>query len=140
MKFFTIGLLVLMVLGAAPLQTTPTPTPTEAELALRVLRAINVARVENGLPPYAFNLLLAQSAQGHSEFMRETGEIVHEGPGDLNPIDRVAMTGYPYIRVGENIYAGIGGPEKAVEWWLTADEEHRKNVLHPELREIGIGA
>jgi hypothetical protein len=140
MKFLVSVFLIFSVLGAAPAQTTPTPPATDAALALRVLKAINVARVENGLPPYAFNPLLTQSAQGHSEFMRETGEIVHEGPGDLTPIERVGMTGYPYIRVGENIYAGIGGPEKAVEWWLTADEAHRKNVLHPELREVGIGA
>jgi uncharacterized protein YkwD len=140
MKFLVSVLLVISVLSGAFAQTTPTPPGTDAELALRVLKAMNVARVENGLPPYAFNPLLAQSAQGHSEFMRETGEIVHEGPGDLTPIERVAMTGYPYLRVGENIYAGISGPEKAVEWWLTADEAHRKNVLHDELREVGIGA
>src|SRR6187549_2197757 len=98
MKFLVSVLLVISVLGGTFAQGTPTTQATEAELALRVLRAINVARVVNGLPPYAFNPLLAQSAQGHSEFMRETGEIGHEGQGDLTPIEGVAMTGYPYIR------------------------------------------
>lgn len=138
MKLFLTTLLLMMALPAA---ATPTPRPGEAELAARMLTAINDARVENGLAPYALNPLLTQAAQAHSEYQMEMGEISHIGPGDMTALDRVALTGYPFIRVNENIYGGgLSSPEDAVEWWLTADEAHNRNVLHPDMREAGIGA
>src|SRR5574341_47191 len=113
---------------------------SDAELAARLFSAINAARIASGLPPYAFNPLLTQSAQAHSEYQRDSGQITHTGPGETRPYDRAVAVGYPAARVNENIYAGVSGPEAAVEWWLTADEPHRHNVLHPSLREVGIGA
>lgn len=112
----------------------------DIELAARMLSAVNGARIAEGLAPYAMNPLLTASAQTHSEYQRDTGQITHTGPDEARPYDRALAAGYPASRVNENIYAGIGGPEKAVEWWLTADEPHRHNVLHPTLREVGVGA
>ena len=141
MRALAVVILMFGVFATSQFATpTPTPIPSDTERALAVLKAINAARVANGLPPYAYNPMLAQSAQAHSEYMRDTGQVVHTGPGDLAPVDRVAATGYPYIRVGENIFAGIRGPDDAVHWWLTNDEAHRHNVLHPDMREAGIGA
>jgi hypothetical protein len=130
--FFTAILLTLSLI-------TPTPQPTDADIAARVLKAVNEARVANGLPPYALNPLLTQAATVHSQYMMDTGEVVHTGPGDTTALERVGATGYPYLRVNENIFAGMRSAEEAVEWWLTNDEAHRHNVLHPDMREIGIG-
>src|SRR5687768_12015094 len=138
MKLLISVILLMMGVSAA---ATPTPRPSDDELAARMLIAINEARVENGLAPYALNPLLTQAAQAHSEYQMEMGQISHIGPGEMTALDRVALTGYPFIRVNENIYAGgVSSPEDAVEWWLTADELHNRNVLHPDMREAGIGA
>lgn len=137
-----LGSTVLLLLTASMLLFAPSQMAhaQDADLAARLLSAINAARIASGLPPYALNPLLTQAAQQHSEYQHDTGEITHTGPGEMRAYDRVLATGYPALRVNENIYAGIGGPEKAVEWWITADEAHRHNILHPTLREIGIGA
>src|SRR5574340_57612 len=132
-------LILATILIPAALPVNPARAQ-DADLAARMLAAVNAARVASGLPPYALNPLLTQSAQAHSEYQRDTGQITHEGPGGSRAFERAAAVGYPGARVNENIYAGIGGPERAVEWWLTADEPHRHNVLHPTLREVGIGA
>lgn len=137
MKLLIAFLLLIGIMSAQP----PTPRPSDAELAARVLIAINEARVKNGFAPYALNPLLTQAAQAHSEYQMERREISHTGPGEMTALDRVAETGYPFIRVNENIYGGgMSSPEDAVEWWLTADELHNRNVLHPDMREAGIGA
>jgi hypothetical protein len=115
--------------------------PEEQDAVAALLLYVNAARIANGLPPYALNPLLTQAAQAHSEYQRDIGHWSHDGAGGSHPIDRVLATGYPATRVNENLYAtSMDGPEAVVEWWLTADEAHRNNVLHPALREVGFGA
>jgi hypothetical protein len=129
-----VGLLALFVVpqpGAALAQ--------DSALVAQLLAGINATRVANGLPPFALNALLTQAAQAHSEYQRETGTVAHEGPGGNRPIDRVLATGYPASRANENLYAGWQiTPEEALSWWLSSTP-HRNNLLHPVLREIGIG-
>jgi len=109
-------------------------------LVSRMLAAVNAARIANGLPPYALNTLLTLSAQGHSEYQAATGLVTHDSPDGSRSLARALAVGYPTTWVNENIYAGAGAePEEAVHWWLTADEAHRNNVLHPVLREVGVG-
>ncbi|HEC23880.1 MAG TPA: hypothetical protein ENI95_13280 [Chloroflexi bacterium] len=132
--------------------TIPPPQPTAGESATggvsgperpeyieRVLASVNEARAAEGLPPYTLNPLLTQAAQAQSEYQRNSGQITHRGPDGSRPIDRVLAVGYPARRAIENIYYG-GTPEEAVEWWLTADEDHRAVVLDILASEAGIGA
>jgi uncharacterized protein YkwD len=132
---------ILLIVALSILVTSePVHAQDQAALISRVLAAVNASRVSVGLPPYALNPLLTLSAQAHSEYQRSIGQFTHDGPGGTRPLDRALAVGYPATRVNENVYVGAGGPEEAVNWWLTADELHRNNVLHPVLREIGIGA
>lgn len=137
-KLLSICLLFLLLAIASP--QPPTVAAQDAELVSRMLAAINSARVANGLPPYALNPLLTQAAQRHSEYQRDIGQVTHDGPGGTRALDRVLAVGYPATRANENILSMMNtSPEEAVTWWLTADEAHRNNILHPVLREIGIG-
>ena len=115
-----------------------------------ILTNINIARVANGLPPYALNSQLTQAAQVHSEDMAQQayalfnqgqsplGAIVHEGSDGTRSADRVAATGYNAIQVGENIYGGIFGEGAALDFWLNSSP-HLANLLHERYSEVGIG-
>lgn len=115
-----------------------------------LLLNINDARLDEGLAPYALNAQLSDAAAGHSQYMADLsftldaqGEgiddaITHtEGDGS-RPFDRVLAEGYPAGSAGENIYAGISGPEAAFEWWMNSTA-HRNNILNVYFTEIGIG-
>lgn len=132
--FLLTFLLVLVLLPAH------TAIAQDAGTVGRMLSAINAARIANGLPPYALNPLLTLSAQRHSEYQASIGQWTHTGPDGSLTLQRALAVGYPATRANENVYAGNVTPEEAVHWWLTADEAHRNNVLHPDMREIGIGA
>jgi uncharacterized protein YkwD len=134
--------------SAATPTALPAPDPAIIEY---LLTNINAARAANGLPPYVLNDLLTMAAQLHSQDVAEQasrlhgqGEgyhtvVSHTGSDGSSAAERVAATGYPAARVSEDIYAGRGGPQVALSWWL-ADPDHRSSILHPIYREIGIGA
>lgn len=111
----------------------------DADLVVRLLAAINAPRISAGLPPYALNSLLTASAQKHSEYQASIGTFTHVGPDGSRTLERALAAGYPAIRANENIFSGNTTPEEVAYWWLTADADHRNNMLHPVLREIGLG-
>lgn len=98
--------------------------------------------------PLASNALLAQAAEGHSQWMLDTDVFSHTGINGTNPGQRMTAAGYVFSgnwRWGENI-----------SWWgttgrldLTAamntqhdalfvSAHHRVNILNDEFREIGV--
>lgn len=127
-------LLILVISSPRPVQAQ------DSDIVARILAFTNSARVANGLPPYSLNSLLTLSAQRHSEYQASIQQFTHVGADGSRTLQRVLAVGYPAIRANENIYAGTSRPEDVANWWLTADEAHRNNMLHPVLREVGIGA
>ena len=99
---------------------------------------------------------LARAARGHSRWMARTGHYGHYGPGAFTPTDRVRRQGYG-ADASENIWRapsqrGRGGTWKSkFQWksdwtlgkaavisWMNSPG-HRKNLLDPDWRDIGIG-
>lgn len=117
-----------------------TAAAQDSDTVARVVAAVNVDRVANGLPPYKLNSLLTLSAQRHSEYQASIGMWTHNSPDGGLSLQRAQAVGYPAIRANENVFAGHVTPEEAVKWWYTADAAHRNNVLHTSMREIGVGA
>lgn len=143
MSKFLSALLVALILSWAfsPSLVRAHQEPLQdSTVIFQILARINTARIANGLTPYALNPLLTQAAQTQSEYQRDTGQVSHEGPGGNRALDRVLATGYPAVRANENIYAGMGGPDQAVNWWLGSTAGHVQNILHAVMREVGIGA
>ncbi len=103
---------------------------------------INALRASVGVPPYAYNAQLALAAQWHSEDMAATGSISHTGSDGSSVQSRVLAAGYPAgsggVIAGENIYAGMGGPENAYNWWLNSPV-HYRGMTSTYYTEIGIG-
>lgn len=110
-----------------------------------VLRLTNVERLRAGLPPVAFEARLAEAARRHSEEMAAEGYFSHDSPtpGYTSLTDRIGKAGITrFERASENIAMGTFEPREAasklVEMWMNS-EGHRKNILDPEVRLLGVG-
>ena len=91
------------------------------------------------------NADLSKAAQSFAEFMADTGKYGHTADGD-EPWDRVAKAGYEYCVVLENIAYEFNSDgfttedlsKTFVEAWEKSPP-HRKNMLDPDVSEIGVG-
>lgn len=98
--------------------------------------------------PLAFNLLLNDSTQSHSQWMLDTDTFSHTGSGASSAGDRMEDAGYQFTGSwtwGENIgYTGTTGTLNinnavgSVHQGLFKSSGHRQNLLNNSFREIGL--
>ncbi|MBO3458589.1 CAP domain-containing protein [Aetokthonos hydrillicola Thurmond2011] len=113
-----------------------------SDVVSRVLELVNQQRGAVGVAPLSLNSQLMASAQGHSQDMADNNFLDHKGSDGSSPADRAQRAGYPSSFVGENIEAGSSTPEDAMSAWMNEtppNDGHRRNILSPDYREIGIG-
>jgi uncharacterized protein YkwD len=123
---------------------TPTRiTGAQAEL----FRLHNSERAEHGVAPLCWRTELANAAESHSEDMMERDYYSHDTPEGMSPSERTRSHGYPSQMVAENIHlrqiSGVSESnmrdlENVVEDWMDSPG-HRRNILDPGLREVGMG-
>jgi uncharacterized protein YkwD len=105
--------------------------------------------------PLAINPLLVEGARGHSQWMLDNDLFQHDGPGTMDPGDRMAAAGYAFTgdwKWGENIgWRGTtpGTPDQELTTRQLhqdlfvdagiADRGHRLDLLNPDYREVGTG-
>jgi uncharacterized protein YkwD/stress response protein SCP2 len=127
--------------SAAPVTGGPSAPPADtstSRLLADVAALTNVERARAGLPALAIVPLLAAAAQAHSADMAARDFFAHESPEGSQVWDRVLAVGYRYAKVAENIAAGQRTPAEAVTGWMNSPG-HRRNILDPELQQIGVG-
>jgi uncharacterized protein YkwD len=115
-----------------------------ADLERQTLVAINDLRREHGLRPLRPNPALAAAAREHSRQMAEHGFFRHESM-DGSPFWKRIEAVYPVLEgrswtVGENLvwaYPSLSA-QGSLDLWLKS-QPHRKNLLSPSWREIGLG-
>jgi len=103
-----------------------------------VWQLTNQVRAQHGLRPLSFNQRLYAAAQNHSNDMARHGFMSHQGSNGSSMSDRVRAVGYNYSSIAENVAAGYRTPEEVVRGWMNSPG-HRKNILNPNLTEIGVG-
>lgn len=103
----------------------------------RVLELINQERANAGLAPVAYNAALDNSAEKHARHMSLVGKMDHDGIGDGTPGERARAEGWSR-GWGENVAKGQSSPEQVVRDWM-ASPGHRKNILDPSFRVMGVG-
>jgi uncharacterized protein YkwD len=142
------GLACALVALAAP--TAALPAQKHALVTLSgvdsgVLRGLNGIRAQYGLAALQVSLLLTASATQHSREMGARGYFEHTSADGTLFWKRIAgwydSAGFGYWSVGENLLwssPGIGSAA-ALRLWM-ASPEHRRNILNPEWREVGIAA
>ena len=108
------------------------------EIAREVTRLVNLERAAHGLEPLLLNPLLNKSAQFHAEFMADNDCYGHDCPNEPDMLARIRNAGYDNRLAAENIAGGARSPAEAVAGWMRSPA-HRENILHPAMREIGVG-
>ena len=135
-------LAILALLAAVLLPAAPSRAAGPSQT---LLRALNAARAEHGVPPLRADRRLARAARAHSVDMVAHHYFAHETPVGERPCQRVARTGWLRGRrhwwVGENLAWGTalkGRPSAIVAAWL-GSPPHRRVMLRRRYRVVGIG-
>ena len=111
----------------------------------QVLEAINEVRRTNGLSELRLNPALSLAALGHSQSMARRGFFSHDGYNGAPFWTRIKPRYRPqrgnFWGVGENIVWSSPdlSADDAIQTWLDSPP-HRKNLLTPAWREVGLGA
>jgi uncharacterized protein YkwD len=115
-------------------------------LEAEIVRALNRVRAERGLLALRASPGLGTAARFHSRSMLDGGFFGHETPGGQSFGDRIRRfypsRGWQTWSVGETLLATEGQGTTAsavVSAWL-ASPPHRRIVLSPTFRDIGLGA
>jgi hypothetical protein len=93
------------------------------------------------------NRFLHQAALMHSQDMSSQADsgtdpsvaLDHTGSDGSDFADRIRRTDYTGSPGGENIAFGYGTPEEVVDGWLSSTTGHCKNLMNPDVNEIGVG-
>lgn len=100
--------------------------------------AMNADRRRAGLGRVRLSRDLTQAAQGHACDMVERGYFGHRDPNGTKPSQRVRRTGYESCLTAENLAMGQKSVDEVQTAWM-GSSAHRKNILLPDIRDIGIG-
>jgi uncharacterized protein YkwD len=148
-------LLFAAALAAAAAASTATasprtPSPHTLATALSPLESgvlvdINAFRAQHGLAKLRLNTQLTAAARAHSAQMVHDGYFAHES-ADGSPFWKRVQSFYrssPWRSwsVGENLLwsSPTIDPGGALKLWL-ASPDHRRNLMNPRWREIGVSA
>lgn len=89
------------------------------------------------MPALRMEAHLMAAAAAQSAAMAKRGKMDHEVAGILP--DRVRAAGYDWTTTAENIATSFRDYESAMAGWV-ASPGHRKNLLNPQVTEIGFAA
>jgi uncharacterized protein YkwD len=143
-----LAVLASLAVGAADATAATAPTTTIAAanaLESQVLAELNATRREHGLAPLRLALPLAAAADSHSRTMGRFGFFSHDSRDGTDFSQRVKRYYGPgragTWSVGENLLwaSPTIDPAAALRMWM-GSPGHRKNVLNPRWREIGLSA
>jgi uncharacterized protein YkwD len=139
---------VLLMAGIAAGAAFAVPSRHATSLGLLergVLADINAYRAANHLAPLRLSVSLTSAARSHSLQMETDGYFAHpsvDGTAFWMRIRRFyPEASFAYWSVGENLLwssSDVDG-QTALDMWI-ASPEHRKNLLDPHWREIGVSA
>lgn len=103
-----------------------------------VVNLTNNARALNGLATLSRNQLLDAVAEERAKDMLEKQYFAHTSPTGEQASDVAQKVGYRYKIIAENIASGMFlTNQKIIDGWMQSPG-HRKNILSPEVREIGV--
>lgn len=103
-----------------------------------MLAGVNELRRKAGAPPLKLNPDLQQAAQEHAQDMLARGFFDHKSPSGTTVRERSRRAGYEWRSIGENIAEGQTSVDEVLTTWM-GSPGHRKNLLHSDFRELGIG-
>ena len=127
---------VVMPIWAAEPSPAPQAPAFLSKSERQILDLTNQQRANAGLKPLVASGLLSQAARAHARNMADQQMLSHTLDGKRFD-QRIEEAGYQFSAVAENI-ANAPTAKSSVEMWI-GSEGHRRNMLNPVYREIGIG-
>lgn len=103
----------------------------------RMFTLVNRERRERGIPELVWSPQIVPVARAHSRDMWERKYFSHINPDGEDPGDRLSRGGVEYSLAGENI--ALAPTVSMSHQGLMNSEGHRRNILDPSFRNIGIG-
>lgn len=103
----------------------------------RMLQLVNAERANNGLQPLVLDPRLVGAARAHSEEMFRLSYFAHDSPVAGSPFDRMQRAGVRFDLAGENL--AYAPDVDSAHRGLMNSPEHRRNILTPGFRHVGIG-
>lgn len=104
-----------------------------------VLRVVNLERTARGLGAVSVNEILQRAAKWMAEDLAASDALDHTDSRHRGLPSRLQAFGYEDPRLlAENVAEGQETPTAVVSSWLHS-APHRANLLHPEVREAGVG-
>jgi len=102
-----------------------------------ILDLTNEQRKKADLPPLKADEKLCKAARAQSANMARQEKVEHNLDGkDL--AQRIKEVEYAHAGCGENCASGQRTAKEVMRGWMNS-ETHRKNILHQDYTEIGIG-
>lgn len=129
--------LILMLLLLAPFFCRDLAA-TEVDWRTELLEEVNATRAAKNLPPLRWSDRLAEAAAAHAADLQRCDKVSHNGCDGSNLRQRMQRTGYAFRAAAENIALCVCDPGDVVRLWMTS-EGHRRNLLLPDVTEIGSG-
>ncbi|UXR33992.1 CAP domain-containing protein [Staphylococcus simulans] len=99
---------------------------------------VNAERVQKGLSVLKYSDAISNTARKHSKDMADNHYFDHTNPKGESPFDRMKKDGIDYNSAGENLAYGHQNSIFAHEGLMNS-EGHRKNILQPSFKNLGIG-
>ena len=106
--------------------------------ARRVVHYVNQERRGRDLEMLACSRRLTRLAQAHADDMCDRGYVGHVSSDGVGMADRFEQLDVRYTAIAENVAAGQPSAFRAHDGWMHSPG-HRRNILHPALRRIGVG-
>ncbi|OXS55459.1 CAP domain-containing protein [Bacillus sp. V-88] len=104
----------------------------------QLLDQANALRARHFLEPLEEDSRAREVARDHSQDMAIRNFFSHENPDGLTPFQRMEQAGISYSSAGENIAAGQLNAIAVHDAWVNS-EGHRKNILSPLYKKLGVG-
>lgn len=111
------------------------PSVDEAD-EVAVLNLVNQERAAAGLVPLMPHATLQRAARDHGREMFASGYLTHLSRDGRTPRDRVLALGVRVTVIGENLAYAVDA--RAAHEALMASGPHRRNILLPEYRLVGV--
>ena len=134
-----------LAVAAAPASAPAAVDVGQSPLETSLLQRLNHIRTAHGLRPLGASLPLARAATAHATSMGRLGYFSHNSADGTSWDRRIARyyskASYRSWMVGENLLFSDGeiSSRDAVSMWLDSPD-HRRNILEPRWRSIGIAA
>ena len=103
-----------------------------------VINLTNDEREDNNAVELVRNSVLDQAAAAKAQHMADNEYFAHYAPDGTTPWEFFQDEGYVYAHAGENLAIHFTDSSEVVEAWMLSPA-HRKNIVDPKFREIGVG-